>query len=108
MKHERFMWLLVFFDLPVKSRRARKAAAQFRNGLLKDGFIMMQYSVYGRPIKADDSIDKHLGRLREMTPTKGSVKAIPITDQQFGRIQILTGKKSAQEEKIGSKQLILL
>jgi CRISPR-associated protein Cas2 len=108
MKHERYMWLLVFFDLPVKSRRARRAAANFRNGLLKDGFIMLQYSVYGRPVKMDDSIEKHLSRIKEMTPSRGSVKAIPITDQQFGRIQILTGKRSAQEEKIGSKQLILL
>ena len=40
------MWLYVMFDLPVETKRQRKNAADFRKNLLKDGFIMHQFSVY--------------------------------------------------------------
>ena len=42
------MWLFVFFDLPTNTKTERRHAAQFRKALEKDGFTMMQYSVYVR------------------------------------------------------------
>ena len=42
------MRIIVFFDLPVKTKKERRNATQFRNFLIKDGFYMMQYSVYAR------------------------------------------------------------
>ena len=42
----KIMWLFVFFDLPTNTKTERKAASGFRKKLLKDGFTMMQYSVY--------------------------------------------------------------
>ena len=42
----KIMWLFVVFDLPVKTKKDRKNANQFRKNLLKDGFTMMQVSVY--------------------------------------------------------------
>ncbi len=42
------MWLFVFFDLPVTTKIERKTAARFRKDLMKDGFTMMQFSVYIR------------------------------------------------------------
>ena len=39
------MWLFVFFDLPVSTKKEMKAAALFRKNLEKDGFSMMQFSV---------------------------------------------------------------
>ena len=44
----RIMWLFVFFDLPTTTKTERRHAAQFRKALEKDGFSMMQYSVYVR------------------------------------------------------------
>nr|WP_242945300.1 CRISPR-associated endonuclease Cas2 [Alkalibacter saccharofermentans] len=40
--------MLVFFDLPVTKKKERKAATAFRNFLLKDGYHMIQFSIYGR------------------------------------------------------------
>lgn len=40
------MWLFVFFDLPVTTKKEMKAASLFRKNLEKDGFSMMQFSVY--------------------------------------------------------------
>ena len=45
-------WLVVAFDLPVGSKKQRKAASDFRNYLLDDGFQMMQFSDH-RLIEAD-------------------------------------------------------
>ena len=38
----KFMRLMVFFDLPVVKDKDRKAAAKFRRFLLKDGYDMVQ------------------------------------------------------------------
>ena len=40
----KFMRLMVFFDLPVVKDKDRKAAAKFRRFLLKDGYVMVQWS----------------------------------------------------------------
>lgn len=37
------MWLFVFFDLPVATKKQRKEATRFRKSLEKDGFTMMQF-----------------------------------------------------------------
>lgn len=42
----RFMRVLVFFDLPVLTAENRRAYTRFRKFLLKNGFLMLQESVY--------------------------------------------------------------
>ena len=44
----RLMWMVVLFDLPVGTKKERKAATKFRKFLLDQGFEMSQYSVYMR------------------------------------------------------------
>ena len=36
--------LFVFFDLPVVTKIERKIASAFRKNLMKDGFVMLQFS----------------------------------------------------------------
>lgn len=45
------MRLILFFDLPVTTKEKRTAANQFRQFLLKDGYQMLQLSVYGSIVK---------------------------------------------------------
>ena len=40
------MWLLVMFDLPVKTKGQRKLANGYRHSLLDMGFDRLQLSVY--------------------------------------------------------------
>ncbi|MCD8025737.1 MAG: CRISPR-associated endonuclease Cas2 [Clostridiales bacterium] len=35
--------MIVFFDLPVKTKTQRKTATRFRNFLLKDGYFMVNF-----------------------------------------------------------------
>lgn len=96
---DRFMWLFVFFDLPVLSKEERRAAVRFRNFLLNDGYMMMQLSVYARVCNGQERVEKHVKRLEHAIPAKGSVRVIQITDRQYERMKILIGKRNAREEK---------
>ena len=106
MKEAKFMWLFVLFDLPTKTKKERQKYTHFRTFLLKDGFTMMQYSVYARICKGDDSIDTHKKRVREKIPSRGHVRMISITDLQYAKMEILVGEKS-EEEKLEKRQLLL-
>jgi len=103
---DRFMWLFVFFDLPTKTKENRSSAAKFRNFLLKDGYMMVQFSVYARICNGKDRVDKHIQRLRSVLPEKGSIRAMQITDKQYKRTMILVGTKK-NNEKTKTNQLVL-
>ena len=74
------MWLFVFFDLPVITKKERKAASGFRKNLMKDGFGMMQFSVYNRHCASKESADVHIKRVKGMIPEKGQVSILQVTD----------------------------
>jgi CRISPR-associated protein Cas2 len=101
------MYLFVMFDLPVGTKAERRAASQFRNFLKKDGYDMLQFSVYTRICRGQDAVEKHIKRLQRMVPAQGGVRALQITDKQYARMAILVGKRK-KHEKAGSKQLVLL
>ena len=87
------MWLFVFFDLPTATKVERKHASQFRKALEKDGFTMMQYSVYVRHCPSKENRDVHVGRVRDFVPDVGLVSIMAVTDKQYGDIINLWGKK---------------
>lgn len=53
------MRMIVFFDLPVQTKTERRHATAFRNFLLKDGYHMLQFSVYARVCNGNDAVQKH-------------------------------------------------
>lgn len=89
----RIMWLFVFFDLPVETKKERKAASDFRKTLMKDGFSMLQFSVYNRHCASDESAQVHIKRTKAATPEKGQVSIVKITDRQYGDIINIWGAK---------------
>lgn len=88
----RIMWLFVFFDLPTETKKDRRNASQFRGNLLKDGFSMMQFSVYIRHCASGESADVHEKRINSLVPPLGKVSVLRITDKQFGMIINYLGK----------------
>lgn len=88
----RIMWLFVFFDLPTETKKDRKNAGLFRKSLLKDGFTMMQFSVYDRHCASSESADVHEQRINKFLPPLGKVSVLRITDKQFGNITNYYGK----------------
>ena len=93
------MWLFVLFDLPVDTAAARRAYAQFRKFLLKDGFLQLQYSVYGRVCAREEAMEVHTKRTEARVPDDGEVRLLCITDKQFEKQRIFWGKLRKQPPK---------
>lgn len=102
----RIMWVLVFFDLPTETKKDRKAHAEFRKQLLKDGFNMFQFSIYMRHCPSAENADVHIKRVKSNLPEYGHVGILRITDKQFGDIELFTGKKP-KKPPVGGIQLEL-
>ena len=107
MEEVRFMWMFVFFDLPVGTKTQRRHATRFRNFLKDDGFMMLQFSVYARVMRGEEAVDKHLGRVTKQLPPAGSVRTLTVTERQYARMKLLVGE-SAKNEKAAQQQLVLL
>lgn len=90
----KFMRMLVFFDLPVVTAKEKKAAAKFRKFLLKDGYHMIQWSVYSRICNGMDAVAMHQQRLKLNLPEKGSVRLLTLTEKQYESIDVLLGTKT--------------
>lgn len=95
----RSMWVLVFFDLPTETKKERRAAANFRKGLIKDGFNMFQFSIYMRFCPSRENAAVHVKRTKMSLPKHGKVGILEITDKQFGMMELFFGQKPVETEK---------
>lgn len=103
------MWLFVFFDLPVTTKKEMKAASLFRKNLEKDGFSMMQFSVYIRHCASRENLEVHIKRVKSLLPEIGKVSLLSVTDKQYGDIYNFWGKpKSINKSKISKKLSVSL
>lgn len=102
------MRLLVFFDLPTLTRQDKRAYTLFRRFLLKDGYDMIQWSVYGRVTNGFDDMQTHLARLSANLPNDGSVRCLQVSEKQFAQMKLLVGAPRKQEKKVNADQLLLL
>ena len=103
----RFMRMLVFFDLPVQTKKQRREATAFRNFLIKDGYHMLQYSVYARVCNGNDAVTKHRARLTGQLPANGAVRLLVVTEKQYQSIEILLGPFSPADTPFACEQLTL-
>ena len=100
MNGYRAMWLVVLFDLTVRTKAQRKRATEFRKNLLRDGFNMLQFSVYARPCASEDNASAHLGRVWTALPDEGRVRVLQLTDKQYGRMQCFEGGTPVSTESM--------
>lgn len=94
---------MIFFDLPTKTKEEKRAASQFRTFLKKDGYYMMQWSVYSRICDGTDAVEMHKRRLKNNLPPYGSIRTLTLTEKQFESIDVLLGIRKSSE--ITSKDL---
>ena len=92
------MWLFAMFDLPVDKPELRKEYTQFRKALLKEGFTMLQYSVYAHYARSEESEATYRAKVRMALPSHGQVRVISLTDRQFEKMEVFVGKKREKVE----------
>lgn len=99
------MRLMVFFDLPVVTKKDKRNYVLFHNFLKKDGYDMMQFSIYVRICNGQDAVNKHIKRLSMSVPPEGSVRCMQVTEKQYAAMAVLVGEKTEKEKPIYAKQL---
>lgn len=101
----RFMRIMVFFDLPVVDPDDRRGATRFRQFLLKQGYMMVQYSVYCKICNGQDAVRKQEQILKRHMPARGSVRVLSITDKQYADMQLMVGDYTVNERALGVKSV---
>jgi len=101
------MWMMVLFDLPVGTRKERKAATGFRNFLLDFGFEMAQFSVYVRFCKGKEQVKSYARKIEKNVPPTGKVHILGFTDKQYENMICFDGRKREPGRK-NPEQYVLL
>lgn len=92
----RYMRIIVMFDLPMVTTSDRRAYTQFRKYLIKNGFLMMQESVYCKLAQNSTAADLIINNIRKNKPPSGLVQTLKITEKQFSRIEYIVGKSKSE------------
>ena len=88
----RFVRILVFFDLPVITNEDKRNYRNFRKYLIKNGFIMMQESIYCKLAVTRGAAEQIVKNIRTNRPSQGLVQLLTVTEKQFAAMEMLTGE----------------
>ena len=91
----RFMRILVFFDLPTETGEDRRNYRKFRKALVKNGFIMLQESVYCKMISSPSVEQSVRNLIRKNKPERGLVQFLTVTEKQFSKMEYVVGEYSS-------------
>jgi CRISPR-associated protein Cas2 len=83
------------FDLPTESPEDKRNYTRFRKFLIKEGFIMLQYSVYCKLAVNKTVSGQIFKRLEKNKPPKGNISVLDITEKQFNDIKWILGNKQS-------------
>lgn len=86
------MRVIVFFDLPMTSGAERREYARFRRSLVKQGFLMMQESVYCKLALNMSVASAMMESVRSIKPQRGLVQMLVITEKQYSRMEFVLGE----------------
>lgn len=104
----RFMRILVMFDLPTTTSEDKREYLHFRKHLIKMGFDMLQYSVYCRITRNNDDAQKYIRMIRTILPPVGSIRILQITERQYASMMIMLGEKTPTENLLGTQDIVEL
>lgn len=104
----RYMRLVVFFDLPVETAKQRKEYRLFRKYLLKEGYLMLQESVYAKLVTTEANAGSAISRLRKHRPPDGLVQVLKVTERQYETMVFITGNREAYDEVDTMEEFLVL
>lgn len=104
---DRVMRTIVFFDLPNIYLRDKKNYLKFRKYLLNEGFIMMQESVYSKLVLNSQQSNLLVDRIKKNAPKKGLIQVMTITENQYSKIEYISGQPQTKIIDSEDKLIIL-
>jgi CRISPR-associated endoribonuclease cas2 len=87
----RYMRVLVFFDLPVITEENKRAYRKFRKFLLKNGFLMLQESVYCKLALNSTAVRTIVDNVHKNKPEEGLIQLLSVTEKQYAKMDIIIG-----------------
>lgn len=85
------MRIVCFYDLPTFTAKDRKNYRLFRKFLVKEGFLMMQESVYSKIVLNPTVSKLAVNRIKQHLPPEGIVQVLTVTEKQYAGIECLLG-----------------
>ena len=85
--------ILLFYDIPTKTRKSKKAYREFRKRLKSEGYVQLQESVYALLIRNKDTSDEKIERIKYYIPEEGNVFALKLSLKAFNSIIPLSEKR---------------
>ena len=85
------MSVLVFFDLPVITEENKRAYRKFRKFLLKNGFLMLQESVYCKLALNSTAVRTIVDNVHKNKPEEGLIQLLSVTEKQYAKMDIIIG-----------------
>ena len=101
------MRTIVFFDLPVLYSADRKNYRKFKKYLIKEGFIMLQNSVYSKLCLNSQQADLLIQRIKKNSPKKGIIQVLKLTENQYSQIEYIIGNSNAKVESSEDSLIVL-
>lgn len=103
----RFMRVLIFFDLPTETNADKRSYRLFRKSLIRNGFIMLQESVYCRMLLNANAGKAAMEAVRKNKPPAGLVQMLTVTEKQFAGMEYLVGKNESDVISTDERVVIL-
>ena len=101
------MRVIVFFDLPVKTKKDRREYSNFRKYLVKSGFMMMQESVYSK-LALNQNVAKGIcDSIKKHKPSAGLVQMLTVTEKQYSKMEMVVGSNDSNVVANDERLLIL-
>lgn len=100
------MRMFVLFDLPVVTVENRRDYSRFRRFLIKNGFIMIQESVYCKMVLNQTVANTVMNNIKTNKPPAGLVQVLTVTEKQFEKMEFITG--SFKNDVIDSDERLVI
>lgn len=81
--------------MPTETAEERRDYRRFRAALLKNGFFMMQESVYSKIILNNTAANVIKETVRKLKTGKGLIQMLTVTERQFENMEFVLGKKQS-------------
>ncbi len=101
------MWLITMFDVPVLTKEDRRNYTRLRKGLLRAGFLQLQFSVYARWTESEDGAKVVRRVVRGILPPGGEVRIVTVTERQFAKMEVYVGHSKTEAEAPPEQFLLL-
>ena len=90
------MRTIVFFDLPNVYSKDKRNYQLFRKFLIRQGFVMMQESVYSKIVLNSQQSSLLIDRIKKQAPKRGLIQALIVTEKQYSQMKYIIGRNTSK------------